>query len=183
MNKHIKKNSLIYSPARYIVGNAYSLKRVIKQDPYTTDSINGILKEYSESELEFVTNNGNIRVSSQNFDDDSKWYPYRNISNKDENFTMYGLSVNESIIDDNFTKGMLYYIRETQNINNKKGWYGIYNYKELNKWGWPSLFFKNVDTGKVGEVHVSSILRKETFVYTTRLCEEIRLFDGRDEDE
>ena len=67
------KNLLIYSPSRYIVGNAYSLKRVIKQKPYTTDSINGILKEYSETELEFTTNNGNIRVSAQDFDDESKW--------------------------------------------------------------------------------------------------------------
>lgn len=168
------KNLLIYSPSRYIVGNAYSLKRVIKRDPFTTDSINGILKDYSETELEFTTNNGNIRVSAQNFDDDSKWWPYKNISNKDENFTMYGLSINESIIDNNFTKDNLYYIREKHNIGG--GWYGIYNYKELNSWGWPSLFFRNANTGKYSEVHVSDILRKETFVYTTRLCGEIRLF-------
>ncbi len=168
------KNLLIYSPSRYIVGNAYSLKRVIKQKPYTTDSINGILKEYSETELEFITNKGTICVSVQNFDDDSKWYPYKNISNKDENFTMYGLSINESIIDNNFTKDSLYYIREKHNIGG--GWYGVYRYKELNSWGWPSLFFRNVNTGKDSEVHVSDILRKETLVYNTRLCGEIKLF-------
>ena len=172
------KNLLIYSPKRYIVGNAYSLKRVIKHEPFTIDTINGILKEYSETELTFVTNSGKLYVSAQNFDDDSKWYPYRNISNNDEDFTMYGLSINESIIDNKFTEGSLYYIRERHKHGDKikdNGWYGIYNYRKINDWGWPSLFFKNVDTGHIREIHVSDILRKETFVYSTRLCDEIKL--------
>ncbi len=174
-NMSSMKDILIYSPDRYIVGETYGLQRRINEDPYKTETINGILESYSETELTFITLKGEITVSTQNFDDFDKWHPYYSTSDKDKHYTMYGLSVNESIIDSNFVVDDLYIIKDKW-YGEDRTWYGVYLGHELNTWGWPNLKFRNVGGWKnpsfkcnevfETEVDISKIIRKEAAIYS-----------------
>lgn len=181
---NIMKDILIYSPDRYIVGEAYGLQRIIREKPYKMETINGILESYSETELTFITLEGKITVCTQNFDDLYKWHPYYSASDKDNEYTMYGLSVNESIIDSNFVIDNLYIIKDKWNGEDRT-WYGVYLGNELNNWGWLNLKFRNVGGWKNPsvicpdvfemEVDISKIIRKEVTIYAVEGIKEIKI--------
>lgn len=179
------KDLLIYSPDRYIVGEAYVLQRVISESPYKAETINGILERYLETELTFITLKGRITVCAQNFDDLYKWHPYYSASDKDNHYTMYGLSVDESFIDNNFVVDNLYIIKDKW-CGEDRTWYGVYLGHELDSWGWPNLKFKCVWGWKNPsykhievydmEVGISTIIRKEATIYSIDVIKEVKIF-------
>ena len=175
-------NCLIYSPDRYIVGDVYSLRRIISHNPYTPETINGILKAYSETTLTFTTTKGDITLSAKDFDDDSKWYVDAGVSIKGS-YTMYGLSINESIVDNNFVVGNLYIIKDKW-YGADRTWHGIYLGHKLNNWGWLDLKFRNVTWKNPSfkcpdvfemEVDICKIIRKEATIYSIEGIKEIKI--------
>lgn len=168
------KDILIYSPNRYIVGKAYGLHRMVNEKPYKGENIIGILKSYSETELTFVTLEGKISVCTQNFDNPYRWNPRFCVGDENNYYSMYGLSINEEIIDSTFTVGCLYVIKDKLNKNHT--WYGIYGGHKLDIYGEPYLKFKNVNTGDT-DVSISKILRKEVVIYTIEAIREIKFTD------
>lgn len=180
---NIMKDLLMYSPDRFIVGETYGLERRISEKPYKKETINGILESYSETELTFITLKGEITVCTQNFDDFDKWHPYYSASDKDNHYTMYGLSINESIIDSNFVVDELYMIKDKW-YGEDRTWYGIYLGHKLNNWGWLDLKFRNVTWKNPSfkchdvfemEVDISKIIRKEVTIYSIEVGKEIKI--------
>ena len=180
---NIMKDILIYSPDRFIVGESYGLQRIISEKPYKTETINGILEKYSETELTFITLKGKITVCTQNFDDLYKWHPYYSASDKDNHYTMYGLSINESIVDSNFVVDTLYMIKDKW-YGADRTWYGVYLGHKLNNWGWLDLKFRNVTWKNPSfkcpdvfemEVDICKIIRKEATIYSIDGIKEIKI--------
>ena len=160
---------LIYLPSRYIEGEAYELKRVVSTSPFKVEVIKGILNKYSPYELTFITKVGTIITQTKNFDKDDEWSPYCNLSNREDIYTMYGMSINEAIIDKKFTKGDLYYIKTDT------PWYGIYKEHTPNLWGWPNLVFVKFGGCSLGEeLHISGVLRGNISIYSVKICDEIK---------
>ena len=169
------KDILIYSPDKYIVGEAYGLHRTIGEKPYKTETIIGILESYSETELTFITIKGKITVCTQNFDDDHKWYPQFKASNKDVYYTMYGMSIKEDIINSNFKVDSLYMIKD-ECLERVRTWYGIYRGHKPDSWEWLDLEFKNINTNFTEYISISDILRNKAFIYAIETFREIKLF-------